>query len=91
MMTTKFKVQSPGPGQLNGDPPIRVCDACGHTQLSHDAISTRFCQASRDRALERDCICPTDPSIGETEWEDTGSAARRSGAPMYGRGRFSGR
>jgi hypothetical protein len=91
MMTTEFEIQSPGPEQGHGDAPINMCDACGHTRLTHDAIATRFCQASRDGAVDRDCICPIDPSIGETERVHRGSAARRSGAPMYGRGRFSGR
>jgi ribosomal protein L32 len=101
MMTTEFEIQSPGPEQVDGDAPINVCDSCGHTRnvcdscghtrLSHDAVATRFCQASRDGAVDRDCICPIDPSTGETERVHRSSGARRSGAPMYGRGRFSGR
>ena len=91
MMTTEFDVQSPGPAQVDVDATAQVCDACGHARLSHDAIETRYCRASRDHALDRDCICAVRASSGETEKGRPGSTARRPGAPMYGRGRFSGR
>jgi hypothetical protein len=65
--------------------------ACGHARLSDDAIATRYCQASRDHALDRDCICAVRAASGETEKAHPGSTAQRSEAPMYGRGRFSGR
>ena len=89
-MTTEFDVQSSASSPGDGDITVQVCDACGHAQLSHDAIETRYCRASRDRALERDCICAVRASSGKTEKGHSGSAARRSDAPMYGRGRFSG-
>jgi hypothetical protein len=89
MMTTEFDVQSPGPAQVDID--ATVCDACGHARLSHDAIATRHCRASRDHALDRNCICAVRASSGETEEGHPGSTARRSEAPMYGHGRFSGR
>jgi hypothetical protein len=90
-MTTEFDVSSPASAQVDGDTTMQVCDACGHVQLSHDAIETRYCRASRDRGLDRDCICAVRASSGETEKGHSGSAARRPDAPMYGRGRFSGR
>jgi hypothetical protein len=89
-MTTEFDVQSSASAPVDGDITVQLCDACGHTQLSHDAIETRYCRASRDRALDRDCICAV-RSSDETEKGHSGSTAPRSEAPMYGRGRFSGR
>jgi hypothetical protein len=79
MMTTEFEIQSPEPEQGHGDAPINECDARGHTRLPHDAIAMRFCQGSRDGAVDRDCICSSDPSIGETERVHGSSAAPRSG------------
>jgi hypothetical protein len=79
IMTTEFDVQSSGSEPMDGDTAAHVCGACGHTGLSHDAIAQRFCRASRDRALDRVCVCPI----------RAGSTVRRSGAPMYGRGRPS--
>ena len=90
-MTTEFDVQSPGPVQVDVDATVQECDACGHARFSHDSIATRYCRASRDHALDRDCICAVRASSGETEKGHSGSTARRSEAPMYGRGRFSGR
>ena len=90
-MTTEFDVPSPASAQVDVDTSVQVCDACGHARLSHDAIATRYCRASRDHALDRECICAVRASNGETEKGNSGSAARRSKAPMYGRGRFSGR
>jgi hypothetical protein len=90
-MTTEFDVHSLASAQVDGDTTVQVCDACGHARLSHDAIETRYCRASRDHALDRDCICAVRASSGETEKGHSGSTARRSEAPMYGRGRFSGR
>jgi hypothetical protein len=51
-MTTEFDVQSP---EFDGDATVHVCGVCGHARLPHDAIATRFCRASRDRALDRAC------------------------------------
>jgi hypothetical protein len=78
-MTNEFDVQSAE----------QVCDACGHAPLSHDAIATRYCQASRDRGLDRACVCPVGSVTAETEKEHGANAVRKSEAPMYGRGRFS--
>jgi len=35
------------------------CDVCAHALADHDAISTRYCQATQAQALSRACICPT--------------------------------
>jgi hypothetical protein len=91
MMTTEIDSQSPGPSQEDVDAAAHMCDACGHARLSHDAIETRYCRASRDHALERNCICAVRASSGETEERHPGSTARRPAAPMYGHGRSSGR
>jgi hypothetical protein len=88
-MTTEIDVQSPGSEHGDGDATVKVCDVCGHARLAHDAIATRYCQASRDRALDRDCACTIRASTGETEKGHSGSTVQRSEAPMYGRGRFS--
>ena len=90
-MTTEFDVSSLASAQVDGDITVQVCDACGHARLSHDAIETRYCRASRDHALDRDCICAVPAFSGETEKGHSGGGAGRSEAPMYGRGRFSGR
>lgn len=34
------------------------CDMCPHATSEHDAISLRFCMATRSRALSRGCVCP---------------------------------
>jgi hypothetical protein len=91
MMTTEIDVQPPEPAQKDLDTTAHVCDACGHARLTHDAIETRYCQASRDRALGRNCICAVRASSGETEKRHPGSTARRPAPPMYGHGRSSGR
>ncbi|WP_445189192.1 RGCVC family protein [Pseudonocardia sp. Cha107L01] len=76
-MTTKLNDRFPESEQLGGDTMVRACEACGHDSSSHDATATRFCRASHDRKLDRGCIC----RVAEP--------TRRSGAPMYGLGRFS--
>ena len=86
-MTTRFDVQSAGSG--DDDVAVQVCDACGHAPLSHDAIATRYCQVSRDRALNRACACSIRSVTAETEKKEDGSTVRSSEAPMYGRGRLS--
>jgi hypothetical protein len=88
-MTTEFDVQSPGSEPMDGDATVQMCGVCGHTGLSHDAIAQRFCRASRDRALDRVCVCAIRVSLDETVNEHAGSTVRRSEAPMYGRGRLS--
>jgi hypothetical protein len=34
------------------------CDTCPHPVAAHDAISLRFCSATRAAALTRGCVCP---------------------------------
>ncbi|MGQ0631901.1 MAG: RGCVC family protein [Sporichthyaceae bacterium] len=37
--------------------------ACGHSRPEHDAIASRYCDATAAGALPRGCICPaTQPS-----------------------------
>jgi hypothetical protein len=90
MMMTEFDVQSPASAQVDLDATVQV-DACGHARLSHNAIAMRYCRASRDHPLDRDRICQVRASSGETEKGHPGSTVGRPEAPMYGRGRFSGR
>ena len=89
LMTTQFDVPSPGSEQVDGDARVQMCDVCGHARLSHDAIASRFCRASRDRALDRDCACANRGSTAATEKRHADSTVQRPEAPMYGRGRFS--
>lgn len=78
-MTTTFDNRLAGNGPAVEDNLTRACRSCGHDESSHDATATRFCRATHERALDRACIC--------RGHEPT----RRPEAPMYGRGRFSGR
>jgi len=84
-MTTKCDVELLGPEPVDCGTTVQACEACGHVGSSHDAIARRYCQASRDRALDRVCVCTTN----EMASEHAGSTTRRSEAPMYGRGRLS--
>ena len=36
-----------------------ACDTCPHGLGTHDAISLRFCAATRAAALTRGCVCPS--------------------------------
>jgi hypothetical protein len=36
-----------------------ACDICPHALAAHDAISLRFCSATRTAALTRGCVCPS--------------------------------
>nr|WP_211261517.1 RGCVC family protein [Pseudonocardia acaciae] len=63
-----------------------ACEACGHDVSSHDATAQRFCRVSHERGLDRGCICRDGAKTPEAS-----APAEPSGAPMYGRGRFSGR
>jgi hypothetical protein len=36
-----------------------ACDTCPHPLAAHDAISLRFCSATRSAALGRGCVCPS--------------------------------
>jgi len=89
LMTTEFDVPSPGSEQVDGDATVHLCDVCGHARLAHDAIASRFCRASRDRALDRDCACANRGSTADKEKRHADSTVQRPEAPMYGRGRFS--
>lgn len=33
------------------------CDVCGHLLSAHDAVATRFCNATLHGALARGCLC----------------------------------
>lgn len=35
-----------------------VCEMCPHALRAHDAISLRFCAATRAAAMTRGCVCP---------------------------------
>ena len=72
-----------GSSGSEGDAAVPACEACGHDMSSHDATARRFCRVSHDRAVDRGCICR---AAAETR-----EPAEPAGAPMYGRGRFSGR
>jgi hypothetical protein len=52
------------------------------TDGAHLASWARLCPGNHDRGLDRGCICQA---------AETPEPARPAGAPMYGRGRFSGR
>ena len=36
-----------------------ACEMCPHPLSAHDAISLRFCSATRAAALTRGCVCPS--------------------------------
>lgn len=36
-----------------------TCEMCPHALRSHDAISLRFCAATRAAAMTRGCVCPS--------------------------------
>jgi hypothetical protein len=36
-----------------------ACEMCPHALSAHDAISLRFCSATRAAALTRGCVCPS--------------------------------
>jgi hypothetical protein len=41
------------------DAPADACGSCPHPLSAHDAISLRFCRATRDGDLPRGCACPS--------------------------------
>ena len=45
-------VAAPGPGA--------GCAACPHLLADHDAIGSRFCQATVDGDISRGCVCEAD-------------------------------
>lgn len=40
-------------------PSEAACEMCPHALSAHDAISLRFCAATRAAALTRGCVCPS--------------------------------
>jgi hypothetical protein len=70
-------MSSLGSEQVDRDATVRVCDVCGHARLSHDAIASRFCRASRDRALDRDCACAIRGSTADAEKGHADSTVQR--------------
>ena len=40
----------------NGQPPEAACP-CGHAVHEHDALATRYCQATTVGGLDRGCMC----------------------------------
>jgi hypothetical protein len=40
------------------------CAACSHSLDFHDAIGIRFCAATTDQHLERNCICKGEQAAG---------------------------
>ena len=82
LMTTEFDLPSPGSERVDGNATEHVCDVCGHPGLAHDAIASRFCRASRDRALDRDCACANRGSTADIEKRHVDSTVQRPEAPM---------
>ncbi|QSE87473.1 RGCVC family protein (plasmid) [Rhodococcus pseudokoreensis] len=41
------------------------CTACPHSPDSHDALGIRFCAATSDRNLDRNCICAGEQATGQ--------------------------
>ncbi|MGY2128905.1 RGCVC family protein [Blastococcus sp. SYSU DS0617] len=39
--------------------PVDACGNCPHPLSAHDAISLRFCRATRAGDLPRGCACPS--------------------------------
>jgi hypothetical protein len=38
---------------------VGACSVCPHALAAHDAISLRFCRATRAAATTRGCVCPS--------------------------------
>jgi hypothetical protein len=47
-----------GSDRVDDAPAADVCQ-CGHARNLHDAIATRYCEATGSGELERDCVCHT--------------------------------
>jgi hypothetical protein len=47
---------------------LPICGMCLHTRDSHDAVATRYCEATASSALSRGCVCrpadDIDDSVG---------------------------
>lgn len=50
---------APSPVLPVQDAPADACGTCPHPLSAHDAISLRFCRATRDGDLPRGCACPS--------------------------------
>ena len=53
------RTESPLTSAPAQDAPADVCGRCPHPLSAHDAISLRFCRATKDGDLARGCACPT--------------------------------
>lgn len=54
---TPTPIVSRAPDEVDAD--TGVCAVCPHPMTSHDAISLRFCQATRAGSASRGCVCPS--------------------------------
>ena len=45
------------PAPVTNDSPAPLCERCGHPLVAHDALSLRWCAATKLGAGARDCIC----------------------------------
>jgi hypothetical protein len=48
-------------GEIAARPDVvgEACEMCPHALRAHDAISLRFCSATRAAAITRGCVCPS--------------------------------
>jgi hypothetical protein len=90
-MTTEFDGRSSGSAPAQTDSDAQVCPACQHDLSIHDATATRYCKASQDRGLDRRCMCPGRAAADAAKARAASTTPTREDAPMYGRGRFSGK
>lgn len=44
---------------VRGEAADGACEMCPHALSAHDAISQRYCSATRAAALTRGCVCPS--------------------------------
>lgn len=51
---TTTELLSPDAKEVEGKP---VCASCAHDLAAHDAIGSRYCQATEASVLCRGCIC----------------------------------
>jgi hypothetical protein len=59
--SVRFAVMTSTPAEtaaVIAERPEVGCDTCPHPVAAHDAISLRFCSATRAAALTRGCVCP---------------------------------
>jgi hypothetical protein len=50
-------MSSPSPALVNIDAVADLCPTCKHPLASHDAISARWCAATKLGVGRRECIC----------------------------------